>query len=414
VRDGEPYVDIAIDRGHIVDIRACIDASAACVIDAEGRAVIPGLLEPHVHLDKALLDSRAPNHSGTLEEAIRVTGALKRQQTREDILGRARRVLDMAVRNGTVAIRCHPDVDTIQGLVGVETMLQLKEEYADLIDLQVVAFPQEGILKAPGTLDLMREALSMGADVVGGCPYNEATGEAALAHVDVVFALAKQWDLDIDMHADFSDVATDPRFSVAAYIARQTIAEGYQGRVALGHVTSLSAMSEEAANDVIALLHEADVHVVTLPATDLYLGGRRERTLNPRRGLTPVRALRDGGVNVTFSSNNIRNAFTPFGTADPLHVGSLLAHVAHLGSPADQAAVLDMCTYAAARAMGLADGYGMEAGRRADLVILDTRRVADALLDLPARLWVLKRGRLTVETEHRCRIHRSAAAVGAS
>jgi cytosine deaminase len=407
-------VDIAIEGGRIVDIRPRIDASAPCVIDAGGRAAIPGLLEPHIHLDKALLESRAPNRSGTLEEAIRVTGALKRQQTREDILDRARRVLDMAVRNGTVALRCHPDVDTIQRLIGVETMLQLKEEYADLVDLQVVAFPQEGILKAPGTLELMREALSIGADVVGGCPYNEATGDAAMAHVDLVFELAQQSDLDIDLHADFSDVATDPRFSAAAYIAHKTIDTGYQGRVTLGHVTSLSAMGAEAAAEVIALLHEADVHVVTLPATDLYLGGRHERTLNPRRGLTPVRALRDGGVNVAFSSNNIRNAFTPFGAADPLQIGSLLAHTAHFGSPDDQASVLGMCTHAAARAMGLAGDYGIEMGKQADLVILDTHRVADALLDLPARLWVLKRGRVTVETHHLCRIHREPREVRAS
>ena len=137
-------MDLAIEGGRIVDIRPCIDAPAACVIDADGRAAIPGLLEPHIHLDKALFESRAPNRSGTLEEAIRVTGALKRQQTREDILDRARQVLDMAVRNGTVALRCHPDVDTIQRLIGVETMLQLKEDTPIWSTFRWWRFPRKG------------------------------------------------------------------------------------------------------------------------------------------------------------------------------------------------------------------------------------------------------------------------------
>jgi cytosine deaminase len=408
VTDGQPPVDIAIHRGRIAAIAPRIDMPARRVVEAGGRAVLPGLLEPHIHLDKALLESRMPNRSGTLEEAIRVTGILKRRQEREDVLDRSRRVLDMAVRHGTVAMRCHPDVDTIQGLIGVETALALKEEYAPMIDLQVVAFPQEGILKSPGTLDLMRQALGLGADVVGGCPYNESTWDDAKAHVDAVFELAVNAGCDIDIHADFADDATDQRFAAAAYIAHKTIATGYQGRVTLGHVTSLGALMPEEASAVIALLREADIHIVTLPATDLYLGGRKELTLNRRRGLTPIRALREAGVNVAFSSNNIRNAFTPFGTADPLQIGLMLAHAAQFGSPDDQAFVLHMCTHAAAGAMGIAGDYGIAVGKQADLVVVDALKVSDVLLDLPPRLWVVKRGRITVETHHSCQVHRLA------
>lgn len=406
VTDDQPLVDIAVRSGLIHAIAPRIEAPARRVIDAGGRAVLPGLLEPHIHLDKAFLESRMPNRSGMLEEAIRVTGTLKRKQEREDVLARSRRVLDMAVSNGTVALRCHPDVDTIQGLVGVETALALKEEYAALIDLQVVAFPQEGILKSPGTLDLMRDALRLGADVVGGCPYNEPTWDAAAAHVDLVFELAARAGCDVDIHADFADSVSDRRFAAAAHIARKTIERGYQGRVTLGHVTSLGALMPEEASGVISLLGEAGIHIVTLPATDLYLGGRTERTLNRRRGLTPIQALRDAGVNVAFSSNNIRNAFTPFGTADPLQIGLMLAHAGQFGSPSDQAFVLHMCTHGAAQAMGIAGRYGIAVGKHADLVVVDTRRVSDALLDLPSRLWVVKRGRVTVETQHSCRIHR--------
>jgi cytosine/creatinine deaminase len=406
VSDDRPLVDIAIHNGRIAAIDRRIETGARRVIDAGGRAILPGLLEPHIHLDKALLESRMPNRSGTLAEAIRITGELKRAQTHQDVLERSRRVLEMAVRNGTVALRCHPDVDLIQGLIGVETALQLREEYAALVDIQIVAFPQEGILKSPGTLDLMAESIRLGATVIGGCPYNERSWDDAKAHVDAVFALAMQSGCDIDMHADFADDASDPRFSAAAYIARRTIDTGYQGRVTLGHVTSLASLEHESMSEVIALLREARVHIVTLPATDLYLGGRKEPTLNARRSLTPVRALRDAGVTVAFASNNIRNAFTPFGAADPLQIGLLLAHAAQLGSPDDQASVVHMCTYAAAAAMGIAADYGIAVGKQADLLIVDTFRVSDVLLDLPPRLWVIKRGTVRVETQHSCRVHR--------
>ncbi len=405
VGDNQPLMDLAIRDGRIAAIAPRLDVAAAREIDAGGRVVLPGLVEPHIHLDKALLETRLPNHLGTLAEAIRVTGILKRQQTADDVLARSRRVLDMAVRSGTVALRCHPDVDPIQGLVGVETALQLAEEYACLVDLQVVAFPQEGLLRAPGALDLMHEALRLGAGIVGGCPYAEASVEDARRHIDLVFDLATSRGAAIDIHADFADDPGDPRFALAEYIARKTIATGYHGRVTLGHVTSLAALEPADAEPVLALLAEARVHIVTLPATDLYLGGRREDTRNRRRSLTPVQALRAAGVNVAFSSNNIRNAFTPFGNADPLQMGLLLAHAAQLGSPDDQAFVRRMCTDAAAAAMGIDADYGLAPGRLADLMIVDATAVADVLLDLPSRLCVVKRGRVTVETTHTCRVH---------
>jgi cytosine/creatinine deaminase len=398
-------VDIAVDGGHIAAIERGIDAAAQRVIEAGGRAAIPGLLEPHLHLEKAFFHRRMPARSGTLEEAIRITGILKGKQEREDVLARSRQVLDMAVRAGTTAIRAQPDVDVIQGLIGVETALELREEYRNLLDLQIVAFPQEGILKSPGTVELMERALRLGADVVGGCPYNELTRADTEKHIDIVFGLAQKYGVPVDLHADFADDASDARFAVASFVARKTIETGYRGRVSLGHMTSLGALTAEEAKPVIDLLHEADIHIVTLPATDVYLGGRKDER-NQRRGLTPVRRLRDGGVNVTFASNNIRNAFTPFGKADPLLIGNFLAHLAQFGTPENQAYVLEMGTHCAARAMGIADDYGIKVGRQADLVILDTFDVADALLDIPARSWVVKRGRVTVETHHSCEIHR--------
>src|SRR5574337_248905 len=402
--DAKP-TDIAIEGGRIVGIESGIRAEARQSIDAEGRAAIPGLLEPHLHLEKAFLHRRMPARSGTLEEAIRITGILKGKQEKKDVLERSRQVLDMAVSNGTVAVRAHPDVDVIQGLIGVETALQLKQEYRNLLDLQIVAFPQEGILKSPGTIELMEEAMKLGADVVGGCPYNELSWDDTKRHIDTVFALAQKFGAPVDMHADFADDTSDPRFASATYTAEKTIAAGYQGRVSLGHVTSLAALTPDEAKPVLDLLHRADVHIVTLSATDVYLGGRKD-VVNQRRGLTPVRALRDAGVNVTFASNNIRNAFTPFGKADPLLIGNFLAHLVQFGTPDNQAYVLQMGTANAARSMGIGQDYGIEVGKRADLVILDTYAVADALLDIPPRSWVIKNGKITVVTQHHCEIHR--------
>jgi cytosine deaminase len=317
----------------------------------------------------------------------------------------------MAVANGTVAIRAHPDVDPIQGLLGVETALTVREEYRDLLHLDIVAFPQEGIVKAPGTRELMEEALRMGANVVGGCPYNERTWDDTKEHIDVVFELARRFDVPVDMHADFADDATDQRFAAAGYIADKAIEHGWQGRVSLGHVTSLGSLTREEAAPVVERLREADVSIVTLPATDLYLGGRDDER-NQRRGLTPVHLLRDSGVNVTFSSNNVRNAFTPFGKADMLQIGNLLAHAAQFGTPHSQAEILRMATYDAARSIGLED-YGLAEGRRADLVVCDCPVVADVLADIPPRLWVVRNGRVTVETRHETIIHRTTAVPGA-
>lgn len=406
VWDDKPLMDIGIKNGKIVAIEEGINASATDAIDAEGRAVIPGMVEPHLHLEKAFLHRRMPPVFGTLEEAIRVTGILKGKQERKDVLERSRQVLDMAVMNGTVAIRAHPDVDLIQGLIGVETLVELQDEYKDLLDIQIVAFPQEGIIKSPGTTALMEQAMGMGADVIGGCPYNELTWDDTKRHIDMVFEMAQKYDAPIDMHADFSDEAKDQRFASTAYIAQKTIETGYNGRVSLGHVTSLGALEPEELKPIIDLLHQADISIVTLPATDLYLGGRND-TKNRRRGLTPVRSLYEAGVNVAYSSNNIRNAFTPFGKADMLVIGNMLAHAISFGTPAHQAAVLDMGTINAARSIGIGDNYGVAVGKQADLVILDTYQVADALLDIPARSWVIKRGKITVVTEHKCKIHRN-------
>src|SRR5262249_22445672 len=235
--------------------------------DCAGRVVTPGLIDAHIHLDKALISTRAPSVEGTLAEAIRVTGAAKRDFTVADIRARARRVLDMAVSHGTTSMRSHVEVDPIVGLKGLEALLPLRTEYAPALDLQLCAFAQEGILKAPGTEPLLVKALEQGADLIGGCPYNDSDAQA---HIDIVFRLAREFDVDADFHVDFFD---EPEHLHIDDIARRTIAQGWQGRVAVGHLTELAALAPSEQEPIIAAIRDAGIGVIMLPATDLYLMG---------------------------------------------------------------------------------------------------------------------------------------------
>jgi cytosine deaminase len=388
--DEAPLMDVAVEHGKIADIGPKLDCRGKKEIDAAGRVLIPGLIESHLHLEKAFVKDRKPNRSGTLMEAIAVTASLKPTFTREDIETRSRKVLRRLVGFGSTHVRAHAEFDPAQGFTGFDTVLDLKREFADVIDIQVVAFPQEGILKTPGTEAMMVEAMKKGADVVGGIPYNDTS---ANEHIDWVFRLAREFDKDLDFHQDFRD---DADAMSIEYLARKTIASKYEGRVSVGHLTALGAAPVERRKALISLLKDAGISVMCLPATDLHLGGRKDET-NVRRTLTPVRALRDGGVNVCLATNNICNAFTPYGNGDLLQIAALALPACHLGGADDQATVLPMLTTNSARALRLAN-YGLEKGKDADLVLLDTQRVADAIIDLPDRHTVVKRGRVVAQT----------------
>jgi cytosine deaminase len=393
VRDDGPLVDIGIVGSRISSVAPAIDDTAPTEIACAGRVVLPGFVESHLHLDKAFLVDRGANHSGTLAEAIRVTGELKTSLTAEDISERAERALLLAVSHATTTIRAETEFDPVLGLMGIHALLDLKQRYAWAVDLQVVAFPQEGIRKTPGTEALFWQAMESGADVVGGVPYNDTSAEA---HIDLCFDIARAYDRPLSFHQDFRDDADGLSIE---YLARKTIAGGWQGRVEIGHATALGALPPERLTCVAELLREADISVVALPLTDLHLGGRADR-FNVRRGLAPVKALLAAGVNVAVSTNNIRNAFTPYGNADLLLAAFLLLAVGHLGDAETLPHVLELVTTRAAQAIGLSTtDYGTAPGCKADLVVLETYRVADVMLDLPARLWVLKNGRVTVRTQ---------------
>jgi cytosine deaminase len=389
---GAEPVDLAIAAGRIVAVGRA-DQPARETIDAAGRLVTPGLVEAHIHLDKALLTERISGTAETAADAIRLTGAAKRSFTADDIAARARRVLDLAVAAGTTAMRVHVEVDPIVGLMGMEAMLALKREYAPAVDLQLCAFAQEGILQAPPTETLLRRALETGADLVGGCPYNDTD---ARRHIEIVFALAREFGVDADFHVDFTD---EPVHLHVREIARQTVRAGWQGRVAVGHLTELAALPAADQSVLIAELAAAGIGVISLPLTDLYLMGRRDER-NVRRGLTPIRRLLAAGVPVALASNNVRNPFTPIGTADPAHLTFVAAVAAHMGTPDSMRDLVAAITTHPARILNLRD-HGCAAGCRADLVVWECERVEEIVMALPARRLVVKAGRVSVEHERR-------------
>jgi len=354
-----------------------------------------------VHLDKALISEAVrDNVSGTLGEAIEIIWEKKKTYTTDEIVERAGRVIEWAVRNGTTILRSHVDVDTIGGLKPLEGVLAVRERWADLVDIQIVAFPQEGILKDPGAEDLMREAMRMGADVVGGMPYNEFTVEDSRRHIDIAFAIAAEHDADLDMHVDETD---DPGARTLQYLAAKTIREGYEGRVTAGHTCALAAYEDPYAAKVIGMVEKARINMITNPATNLMLQGRFD--CQPvRRGITRVRELMAAGVNVAYGQDCLKDTFYPtFGQADMLEVGLITAHAAHLSMPADIEALFDMPTINSARILRLAD-YGLEAGRAASLNVIAAPTVQEAFRTRPDRRYVIRRGRIVAETRTESRL----------
>lgn len=400
--DADP-VDILIEDKKIVEIETEIKSEGK-VIDAEGCAVLPTLIESHIHPDKAFLDARKPNQSGTLKEAMENTVELKKHYTYEDVYARSEKVIRMAILKGTTIMRAHPDVDLYEETLGVEVLLDLKEKYKEVLDMQIVAFPQEGILKSKGVEALLRKTLQMGADVIGGCPYAENNLEDAKKHLEVVFNLSKEFNVPIDIHADFSTDINDPKNNMIECICDMTIQEGMKGQVTVGHVTTLGSLPPHVTDKLFPKISEAGITIVPLPVTDMFMNGR-DATYNIPRGMAPVKRLMEAGVNVVYSSNNIRNAFTPYGNADLLAVGYLLQVSQQLGAIEERLRVLDMVTGNAAKALGISDTYGIEVGKDADLVIFENKELPNLINDQPLVKYVIKNGEIIVEKELKMKVH---------
>jgi cytosine deaminase len=389
VRGHAELVDIAVTGDRIGAVGPGLPGTARETIDAAGRLVAPAFVNLHLHADKALLgEVMRPNLSGTLPEAIAITNEFKRGYDPEEVARRAGRVLEEGVRNGTAFFRLFADVGTIGGLRAAQGLLLARERFRDLCRIQVVAFPQEGILRDPGAADLLEEALTQGCDVVGGLPWYEYTDADARAHIDLCFALARRHDRDIHMLVDDTD---DPNSRSLEYLAWKTMREGWEGRVAASHCGAMAAYNDVYAAKVIDMVATAGITISVNAHINLVCSARIDREPK-RRGIARVKEMLARGVNVVSSQDDVNDPYYPFGKPDQLEVALMMAHTAQLTLPHELEQVFDMVTANAARAARL-DDYGLAPGRRADLVVIDAPSVHEALRTQPPRRHVFKDGR---------------------
>ena len=388
---------IAIQNGSITDVALTIETDAHKILDADKKLVIPGLIDPHLHLDKALLLEKYPAQKGTFQEALEETFNLKKDFTLQDIQARARRVLESEIAFGTTAIRSHVEVDPVLKLTSIRALLPLKQEYAQRLTLQLAVFAQEGITNQPGTEAMLREAMTMGGDVIGSAPYTDTDPQQ---NIRIVFDIAQEFDCDVDFHLDFLD---NDAPLLLPFVAQETIKRGWQNRVCLGHMTRLAGLSPTALKDAGELLSTAGISVLALPASDLYMMARKD-AYNIRRGVAPVQQLIEMGVNCAIATNNIQNLFTPFGDGDLLKICTLIAQTLQLGTTASHEQCLSMATTRAAQAIGIRN-TGIAPGKVADLVIIDACSASEAIGAAPISRTTIKNGRIVSETT----LHRKLA-----
>lgn len=341
---------------------------------ATGKLLIPAYVDTHIHLDKVLIRDELREHDGTLRGAIDAIHERKRRYTVEDVAGRAVAVIESAVTYGTTRLRSHVDVDTIGGLTPLLGVIEAARRCRDIAEVRTIAFPQEGILRDPGTADLMREALEAGADVVGGMPHWELDDAARGEHVRICFDLAERFDRDLDMHVDETD---DGSVRTLEMVADEALRRGWHGRVTAGHACALAAADDAYAARVIDKCARAGITIASNPVTNLVVQGRGDRGLI-RRGTTRIAELRAAGVNLAFGQDCVKDGFYPFGRGDMLEVALISAHTAQLASRADLDYLLEAVTEAPARAWRLPD-YGLRPGARADFALYAASSWPEAL-----------------------------------
>lgn len=385
--DGQTGLDIACRNGKIAALERDITADAKEIIDAAGYLVSPPFVDPHFHMDATLsLGTPRMNVSGTLLEGIALWGELKEVQSIEDIVQRSLQYCELAVAKGIGAIRSH--VDTCDDkLTGVQALLEVREQVKDCLELQLVAFPQDGVLRDPTAMQNTIRALDMGVDVVGGIPHFERTMADGAESVRILCEIAAERGLMVDMHCDESD---DPLSRHIETLAFETQRLGLQGRVTGSHLTSMHSMDNYYVSKLIPLIVEAQVHAVPNPLINIMLQGRHD-TYPKRRGQTRVREMRDAGIIVGFGSDCMMDPWYSLGKADMLDVAFMGLHVGQLSSRADMAWCFDAVTLNSARIMGL-DGYGVAKGCEANFVLLQAHETIDALRLRAHRIAVVRKG----------------------
>ena len=394
--DGRKGIDIAVKDGKIAAIEALIATEAKEEIDATNRLVSPPFVDPHFHMDATLsLGLPRMNISGTLLEGIALWGELRPIVTKEELVERALRYCDLAVTQGLLFIRSHVDTSDPR-LVTAEALLEVKERVKPYIDLQLVAFPQDGYYRTKDGVASLERALDMGVDIVGGIPHFERTMDEGRASVEALCRIAADRGLPVDMHCDETD---DPMSRHIETLAAETVRFGLQGRVAGSHLTSMHSMDNYYVSKLIPLMAEARINVIPNPLINIMLQGRHD-TYPKRRGMTRVRELMEAGLNVSFGHDCVMDPWYSMGSGDMLEVGHMAIHVAQMAGIEDQKKIFDALTVNSAKTMGL-QGYGLEKGCNADLVVLQAVDTQEALRLKPNRLAVVKRGKVIARSAPR-------------
>ena len=387
--DGRVGIDIGIKDGKIAALEVALTAKAQKEIDASGYLVSPPFVDAHFHMDATLsLGLPRLNQSGTLLEGIALWGELKPHLTVEAIKERALRYCDLAVARGLLAIRSHVDICDPR-LLAVDALLEVRKEVAPYLDLQLVAFPQDGYLRDTGAAKLMETALDRGVDVVGGIPHFERTMDEGKKSVEVLCRIAAERGLRVDMHCDESD---DPNSRHIETLTAETVRHGLQDRVTGSHLTSMHSMDNYYVSKLLALMAEAEINVVANPLINITLQGRHD-TYPKRRGMTRVPELMDAGVKVAFGHDCVMDPWYSLGSADMLEVASMGLHVAQMTGVEQMKSCFRAITEIPAAILGL-EGYGLEKGCNADLVILQAADPIEALRLKANRLFVIRRGRI--------------------
>ena len=381
-KDPNNLVDIGIKGEKIAKIGSNLSGSTE--IDAKGKLVTESFVNGHLHLCKVYtlkmmgdeaLDAYTDGTMGGAMTAIELAAKVKENYDETWIIKNVRKAVDLAIKHGNLHIRAFADTDTTGRLEGVKAVMKAREEYKDKVDIQVVAFPQDGVVRDPGAYEMVEEALKLGADVVGGIPWIEFTDKDAQSHIDQMFELAKKYDKDVSM---LIDDAGDPGLRTLEMLAVKTIEEGWEGRVTVQHARAMALYPEPYYRKMEHLLKKGKIGVVSDPQTGpLYCR---------------VQSLYDAGVSVALGQDDICDAYYPFGQNNMLEVAFLAAHLMEKKTPNDMEMLYDLITTNAAKALGIQD-YGLEEGKVADLVVLDAEDVWDALWRHPAPVYVFRKGK---------------------
>jgi cytosine deaminase len=392
---GEGLVDVGVDGDRIVAIRPAgsLEGSGSAELHADGRLLSPPLVDPHVHLD-AVLTVGEPRHneSGTLIEGILTWAERKPTLTHEDVKTRAREAILWEVAQGTGLIRSHVDVCD-PSLIALRALIELRDELRDIVELRLIAFPQDGILSFPNGKDLMREAMRLGCDVIGGIPHYEWTRDDGVDEVHFLFELAAETGADIDLHCDETD---DEQSRFLEVVAADTMRAGMEGRVVAGHTTAMGSYNDAYAFKLIQILRRAGVTIVANPLDNISLQGRFD-TYPKRRGMTRVKELDAAGINVACGHDSIMDPWYPLGRGSMLDAVSMLVHVGQMTGRTELFRAYEMVTSNPARAARVE--YGVEEGKPANFVVFDCEDEAEAIRLRPVARWVVRLGRVVAETQ---------------